>query len=243
MSKNNTKLHANDCIKNLSEHAVSFVTTLAETLWNHSPKFTRHTVRRKSTTKYLENLKNRKQKLVQTIWGLIDLIYEMANAHNWPLLRVRQYHQRKQRSFTKSTLYNHISRGLSWNSKHSLKLHGNDRWTYGLWQTSNDTPDVMERNTLCTYTNACVINSTLPNERCLHTGLGRLDVGGIAYKWVSNTPNTMEEISVLLVAGRDKRLSQPATINPLWASNSLRFFFTHQRTGEPLANFLKMSGT
>ena len=167
----------------------------------------------------------------------------MANAHNWPLLRVRQYHQRKQRLFTKSTLYNHISRGLSWNSKHSLKLHGNDRWTYGLWQTSNDTPDVMERNTLCTYTNACVINSTLFNERCLHTGLGRLDVGGIAYKWVSNMPNTMEEISVPPVAGRDKCLSQPATITPPWASNSLRFFFTYQRTGEPPSKFLKMSGT
>ena len=53
MIKNNNKLHINHCIKNFFEYAWSLMTTIGETPWNCSPKFTRHMVRGKSITKYL----------------------------------------------------------------------------------------------------------------------------------------------------------------------------------------------
>ena len=89
-SKNNTKLHTNDCIKIFSENVPSPMTTIGETPWNHSPKFTRHTVRGESITTYLDNLKNRTKILVQTKCGFNGLTNEMENALDRLLPWVRQ---------------------------------------------------------------------------------------------------------------------------------------------------------
>ena len=180
------------------------MTTFGETPWNHSSKITRHTVRGESITNNLDNLKNRAKILVQIKCGFTRLTNEMENALDRLPPWVRQFLQRKQRSFTKSTLYNHIFRCLSLNSKYLSKSHGNDWWTHGFWQTPIDIY-VTECKTLCMNINACAINSTSINKRCLYTGLECLDLlGCISNEWVSIMLRNLELTSVPTTAGRDR---------------------------------------